>query len=264
MSFKKTLKEWEKWVEEKITRPLGGDTLEAPEIRKAILKTLDGQLQERGYNRRSLPFNTLEISLLAETEDRQAILDDAFIAHERLQNDILTHLRAEHCETPEDLQVTVKLVEKGDSSWPHTAFHIVFKRRQAAVLPAVALGKIRLRVETGATANRQVTFSEPLIYLGRQAASQSNSSHAVRENHVVFLEQDDEINRSVSNRHAHIKRHPQTGEYLLFDDGSLNGTTILRDAKNIQVRPNGRGVALRTGDKIFLGKAGIAVEIPNP
>ena len=51
-----------------------------------------------------------------------------------------------------------------------------------------------------------------------------------------------------------------TGEYRLFDDGSSNGTAIIRGGETIAVPPRDpRGVRVQSGDEVQVGRAVIKV-----
>ena len=62
--------------------------------------------------------------------------------------------------------------------------------------------------------------------------------------------------------HALIRYNGATAEYRLFDEGSANGTRVLRGGEVIDVpRRDPVGLALRTGDEVQLGKAVLRVRI---
>jgi predicted component of type VI protein secretion system len=78
----------------------------------------------------------------------------------------------------------------------------------------------------------------------------------MRHNDVPFLDRQDEINLTVSRAHAHIEFSPRDGEFRLYDDGSAQGTRVIRDGRYLDVpRQAGRGVKLRHGDELELGRA---------
>jgi pSer/pThr/pTyr-binding forkhead associated (FHA) protein len=82
----------------------------------------------------------------------------------------------------------------------------------------------------------------------------------VRRNDVAFLENDDERNRTVTRGHAEIRYDRGRGEYRVFDEGSANGTRIVRSGEVIEVPPRDPlGVALRTGDELQFGTAAVRV-----
>ena len=89
-----------------------------------------------------------------------------------------------------------------------------------------------------------------------------------RRNDLAF-EEDNEINRSVSREHAHIRYDKVTGEYRLYNDrwyprGGVRspecGTWIVRDGMSHEVHRNSRGAKLEPGDEIHFGRAVVTFE----
>lgn len=84
----------------------------------------------------------------------------------------------------------------------------------------------------------------------------------IRRNDLVFPEQADPINLTVSRAHAHIKFEDKEGVFRLFDDQSAYGTRIFRDGTNIDVySTNSRGNRLVAGDEIYFGQACVHFEV---
>ena len=100
-----------------------------------------------------------------------------------------------------------------------------------------------------------------IVRLGR-SADPTDDRGRPRLNDVAFVENDSPENRTVTRGHALIRFDARTGEYRLFDEGSANGTQILRSGEAIDVpRRDPIGVSLRSGDEIQLGKAAIRIKI---
>ena len=85
--------------------------------------------------------------------------------------------------------------------------------------------------------------------------------HLIRVNHIAFTEGDNDVNRTVSRRHAHVAYSAVSREYRLHDDGSSRGTAILRNGRTIRVPQGSRGIRLESGDEIVLGEARLRVRI---
>ncbi len=75
----------------------------------------------------------------------------------------------------------------------------------------------------------------------------------IRRNDVAF--KDEATGLMVSRTHAHIEFDGEACCFRLFDDGSANGTAVLRDGLLLPV-PNGpsKGVALVANDEIIVGQ----------
>jgi hypothetical protein len=59
-----------------------------------------------------------------------------------------------------------------------------------------------------------------------------------------------------------LRFDPASSAYRLYDEGSSNGTAILRDGDVITVaRRDPRGVRVRTGDEIQVGRALLRIDI---
>ena len=71
------------------------------------------------------------------------------------------------------------------------------------------------------------------------------------------MDDESEINRTVSRRHAHIAWSGT--EFRVFDDRSAHGTRIVRGGKTIPVPAGARGVRLTSGDELLLGSARLRV-----
>jgi pSer/pThr/pTyr-binding forkhead associated (FHA) protein len=83
-----------------------------------------------------------------------------------------------------------------------------------------------------------------------------------RHNQVVFVEEGDEHGATVGRAHASIRWDADRREYRLFDDGSHNGTRIVRAGVTIPVSPRDPvGVTVRSGDEIQFGTAAVRVEV---
>ena len=83
-----------------------------------------------------------------------------------------------------------------------------------------------------------------------------------RRNDVVFLDNGDETNSTVGRAHATVYFNREKNEFRLVDDVSRYGTRIFREGRSIEV-PGGnrRGIRLRSGDEIYLGRACLRFEI---
>ena len=65
----------------------------------------------------------------------------------------------------------------------------------------------------------------------------------------------------MSRRHAHIAYDPASGGYRLRDDGSVHGTSVVRNGTTVAVPPGSRGRRVRAGDEIVLGEARLRIKL---
>jgi pSer/pThr/pTyr-binding forkhead associated (FHA) protein len=84
----------------------------------------------------------------------------------------------------------------------------------------------------------------------------------VRQNHIAFADEADDINQSVSRAHAHLRVDAASGEVRLHDDGSTHGTRVMREGRTIEVpASSARGVKVKDGDELVFGQARVKLEV---
>jgi len=143
------------------------------------------------------------------------------------------------------------------------AQHRASARSKSTPRPPGSLPLLRITVRRGATTQRDYIFSEPRVLIGRTAAPVDRAGRP-RHNHVVFLDEGSEHNATVGRAHASIQFEPDRHQFRLFDDGSHNGTRIVRGGDTIDITPhNPVGVALLSGDEIQFGTAAVLVTIED-
>jgi hypothetical protein len=120
---------------------------------------------------------------------------------------------------------------------------------------------LTVTVLKGESTKKSFVFIEPVVRIGR-AVEPTDDRGRPRFNDLAFLENDRPENRTVTRGHAVIRFDASRGEYRLFDEGSANGTRIIRDGESIEVpRRDPVGVVLRSRDELQFGKAAIRVQI---
>jgi hypothetical protein len=127
---------------------------------------------------------------------------------------------------------------------------------------AAARAPGRLVVREGKANLAELRLDKARVNVGRTVDVYRNEG-LFRRNDLAF-EDDNEINRSVSREHAHIRYDKLTGEYRLYNDrwyprGGARapecGTWIVRDGMSHEVHRNSRGAKLEPGDEIHFGRA---------
>ncbi len=114
---------------------------------------------------------------------------------------------------------------------------------------------------TGVASSPELALDRPRINLGREEEVLDAMGRVFRHNELSFPESAHAANPSVSRAHAHILFDSASGQWRIFDDGSSLGTTLFRDGRRIDVPAHAsRGVALRSGDEIYLGQARLRFE----
>jgi hypothetical protein len=263
------------------------------DVKRAIVEAVERQLEPAGGGRRVLPGEALHVTVLAEDAERRKALEPVLTDLEHAITSRLLELR---CAVPRRFAVEVSYVRRAPESWqPDQRLAVSAtgpdarsaqrSRRGArpeadAAAPAgvrrdgasnsrdsgrradvEAMPTLNIDVVRGQAVKRHFTFGEAVIRIGR-SADPTDERGRPRLNDVAFLENDNAENQTVTRGHAMIRFDTQVGEYRLFDEGSANGTRILRSGELIEVpRRDPVGVSLRSGDEVQLGKAAIRIRI---
>lgn len=243
---------------------VGSGAREPLEIVHAVVAAVESQIQPGGRGTRLFPFNRIALSIRAPSRDVRARFEALFAAEPSLHDRIVERLRSAGCAVDE-LAVDTAYVARAAKSWGHQDFHLDFDRTTRAVTrerrdeskPA----RVELTVLRGSAEHRTYSFAAQRIDLGRCTEVRDNRNRLIRTNHVAFVEGTVDVNQSVSRRHAHIGYEPTSGEYRLYDDDSVHGTSIVRDGRSVAVSTGSRGVRLRSGDEVVLGEARVRITL---
>lgn len=247
------------------------------EIVKAVLDELELKVHPVGRGRRVFPYNRITVRVGPTAADRQALL----AALETVEARLRERLSELQCPEPQGLTVRIALLKKTPAEWqPGRLFSIDYAADAAAPAPppaaAVAAATaapreekptcrpVRIAILKGAAASELFTFQQPVIAIGR-TPEPTDDQGRVRRNDIAFLDVTDGITETVGRAHARIQFEPATAEYRIFNDGSSNPTFIVRAGTTIQVAPRDpRGVRLRSGDEIHLGRAAMQLTVDQP
>jgi hypothetical protein len=239
--------------------PLGPDPTPL-EVAQAVLDAAERDVQPSGRGRRVFPWTALTVRVLAPESARPA-----FAAVLRDLDARITERLAEvRCE-PASVAVQVEYLDVRPASWaPGQVFDVAgvgaapAGDRDAA---AATRPTVQVTVLAGTATQTSYTCADATVSIGR-SADPTDEQGRFRRNRIAFLDTADAINQTVGRAHARLRRDPATGEYRLLDEGSRNGTAILRDGEVLVVhRRDPRGVRLRSGDEIHLGRAILRIDV---
>ena len=230
------------------------------EISQAVLEYIERSAQPAGRGRRVFPYTGLTVQLAYADPDRAA-LDAAF---DRFEGRVLERLRELRCEAPDSLDVAIEPLAAPPPHWASgQLFAVRYRREIRDAAPPVDPAPLPLRITVlkGASPESSYTFTDEVISIGR-TPDPSDALGRLRRNRIAFLDLVDGITETVGRAHARLRYDAKLAGYVLFDEGSSNGTSIIRRGDTIPVFPRDpRGVRVESGDEVQVGRALLRVEI---
>jgi hypothetical protein len=239
------------------------------EIAHAVVEAVEREIQPAGRGRHLFPFNRIRVAVLAPTPQTRARVEAVFATEPTLAERITSRLEAAGCRV-DDLAIHVECATQTGTGWETPDLHVEFERvstvapvelpAPVAVTPVVEPPAIEIEVVAGAADEPRFTFRLTRIDLGRCAEVRDQRSRLLRTNHVAFSDNGERPNTTVSRRHAHVAFDAAAEEFRVFDDGSEQGTSLMRSGKTIVIPTGARGVRLLSGDEVVLGQARVRVK----
>lgn len=232
------------------------------EVIHGVTEAVEQEVMAAGRGRRVFPYNSVTVRIAAPSPEARSRYEALVEDRPTLRERILDRLRSTGADV-RDVTVDVAYAPAAGANWTSPDFHVEFARvtppPQIVEVSPPTRDPIDIAILEGTASRPAYTLNLARIDIGRGVEVRDTRDRLLRTNHVAFTEGDDDVNRSVSRRHAHITCDPASGDYRLFDDGSALGTSVLRNGSAIAVRSGSRGVRLGDGDEIALGKARVRV-----
>ena len=250
-------------VDTLVERLVGSSPRQPLEILHALIEDVERQVQPAGRGKWVFPFNRLTAEFLAPTREARARLAGVIGNPESIRARIEEKLRPA-CRLG-SLDIVIRYRTTRGAKWINPEYHLEFDQvAQPAAVPASvasASSSIELTITSGVADRRRFAFSKERIDIGRGPEVLDTRQRLLRRNQIAFTENAQEINQTVSRRHAHILYHDASHEYRIYDDNSARGTSIVRHGSTISVPGGSRGVRLQSGDELVLGQARLRVNI---
>jgi hypothetical protein len=247
-------------LEGAVRRASGTPAREPLEMVHAIVDTLAREVQPAGRGRQVFPFNQVHIAVLAPTPRAKARLEVAIDGPPTLRERIVSHLQAAGCSVP-SMDLTVSYVQTRGEEWMEPDFDMTCARLALPVEPGAPAACLELTVTHGVAARQSYTSTVFPVSIGRGEEVRDSRQRLLRTNDLVFVEGGGAINDTVSRRHARIARDGAAHAFRLYDEGSAQGTSVIRRGTGIPVPRGTRGLRLQSGDEIVLGRARVRVRI---
>jgi hypothetical protein len=252
--------DWQVRLHRFFAGPLGPDA-KPLEIRESVLDAIEDKVEPVGRGRRVFPYSRIAVRVI-ETNANKAALTTTF---DGLDARVRERLRELRCEVPNELDVRTVVLKKAPHGWMAGQLFAIDCQAETKTAEDEDTPQrpttLRITVVKGQTSEQTYTFTEPLVSIGR-TADPADHTGRVRRNHVAFLETVDGTTETVGRGHARFVFDSGRREYRLFDEGSSNGTVIVRAGVSLRVpHRDPRGVRVHSGDEIHLGRAVLRIDL---
>jgi hypothetical protein len=237
--------------------PLGPDA-KPLEIREAMLDDVERQVAAVGGGRRAFPYARVSARVLAPGGNRGAI--------EATLRDFDTRVRARlaelRCDADPSLEVQVTMLRKVPAAWETgRLFTMEYRAPEPASGAAAVRPVLQVTVVDGAASQPVYTLDSPTVLVGRGTEPVDGAGH-VRRNQVAFIDTAGDVAETVGRAHARFTWDGTAGEFRVYDEGSSNGTQVIRGGASLVVPPRDpRGVRVRSGDEIQFGRARVRIKV---
>lgn len=215
-------------------------------IANQICRAVEERIQVIQGGKKIFPFNRLTIHLACASREEENILSAAFGDHQ-LQRHIQEFLSRREAGNWRELRVAIETTVNPQADRSAKRFDIEYLKSNKT-LPGAALVVIR-----GEALSDECLLRE-LTRIGRTEEVLDLHGRLVRCNDLVFADKDDEVNLSVGRIQSRIEYDAARSQFIVFDENSRHGTAVEREGR-MMAATGQRGIALRHGDIIHLGRA---------
>ena len=238
----------------RVFRAVPGQTREPIELRREVLREIADQVQPVGGGEYLFPFTGIQVELHAADGNQQGPLE-AIFAQPGFDDDVNIAIRDRGCTPPTlKIEVAVKVTPQGEPA-PAAPYRIAYQRSvPTTAIAAAPRPRARLVVVAGRAEINEIEIDRDLFYIGRLREVVNSETGLERLNHLAF----DASESTVSRKHARLEYDEESGRFRLYNDPET--TSVSRNGRGIPCDAT-RGVQLRSGDELVLGKARVRFEI---
>jgi pSer/pThr/pTyr-binding forkhead associated (FHA) protein len=237
----------------------GKGSEQAPELAEIRLAVLDAvkAVSHRAGAVRVFPFEVIRVRLRGVPAEQAGAFESGALA-DFLGEEMRGALARSSIRFSKNLRVILETTP--DLPLAGEEWIVVETEKAPPAAPEAARSSraAKLVVMEGAANARELALNKARVNIGR-TENVYRSEGPSRKNDLAFVEEN-EINRTVSREHAHILIDKASGEHRIFNDrwykqAANCGLWIVRDGMSQPVHRGARGVALKTGDEIHIGRA---------
>ncbi len=252
----------EQRIRKRIEGVFGDGSAQTPlEVRREILERVESRIMP-DQGGKIFPFGEVVVRLRPRDRAMQEVFQAAFVENGSLENETRELLRGSGIRIPDRFHVRVEFEQpnpdQAEGSLPMFALDFV-RVEDASERPRPAA---QLLILKGAAEQPSYPMTKDRMLIGRLPELLDQEGQMARRNDIVFLDNGDEINSTVGRAHATVYFSRDRREFRITDEVSRYGTRIFREGRSIEV-PGGnpRGIRLRSGDEIYLGRACLRFEL---
>jgi hypothetical protein len=239
------------------------------EIKKSILRKVESEINTDSNGRR-FPHPCIEIQLFAPNEADENIFKNTF-ENNILHNEVNSLLSPPRCTVPAKPSIIFSYIQNTeDIELVKNGFVLKFLSKRAEENSDT---EMFLEVLEGVANRKRMRIIYDETFIGRCENVEKKGGGIYRKNDLYFpdareikgeitdeLKAAEKINGSVSRLHARLRK--QNNKYILYDDGSTFGTTLLRGNRGTSYEISGKvGKEIEEGDVISFGKAKVKVVV---
>ena len=174
MSLLKETEKLEEKVRQLIEGLFGKEAAREPlEIRRAILREIEGKIEPVSRNQKAFPFNRLRVHLFASDPHRRAIFKAAFVEDHKLEKDIIELVRRRGAHSSPDLSIHVHVEKRvgrraeGETQDFRVDYQSEAPKAQPKLEGTKVLPQVQLTILRGHTTKKNYRFAKSRINLGR-------------------------------------------------------------------------------------------------
>src|SRR5688572_6102766 len=97
------------------------------EVLHGVIDAVEERVEPAGRGRHVFPFNTIKVSVVADSRDARARFAAILDGDPQLQQRVAKRLSDAGCD-PTDLRVTIAYVARSEPHWLRPEFHVAFDR----------------------------------------------------------------------------------------------------------------------------------------